>query len=108
MALTIIVVLLLIWGLIPTGTGSTGWGSPRYDNYKQSYLSASGYKVGKSGMSKAQRQALLNSLVSNGYVTKGYVVDQLQKNISMFQCRPNMDNAVNDWLEDLRYVQRNM
>lgn len=73
----------------------------------ESYLHSLGYKVGKTGLSKTQRRNLLKKAIESGRMTKYDVIETLERNISMFHRRENMQQAVNDWLDDLSYVRSN-
>lgn len=73
----------------------------------ESYLHSLGYKVGKTGLSKTQRRNLLKKAIESGRITKYDVIETLERNISMFHRRGNMQQAINDWLDDLTYVRSN-
>lgn len=80
----------------------------KFDDFNtESYLHSLGYKVGKTGLSKAQRRNLLKKAIEGGRITKYDVIETLERNISMFHRRGNMQQAVNDWLDDLSYVRSN-
>ena len=80
----------------------------KFENFNtESYLHSLGYKVGKTGLPKTQRRTLLAKAIEGGQITKYDVIETLERNISMFHRRGNMQQAVNDWLDDLSYVRSN-
>lgn len=73
----------------------------------ESYLHSLGYKVGKSGLSRNGRRNLLKKAIESGRINKYDVIATLERNISMFHNRSNMQQSISDWTDDLYYVRNN-
>lgn len=73
----------------------------------ESYLHSLGYKVGKSGLSRNGRRNLLKKAIESGRINKYDVIATLERNISMFHNRNNMQQSISDWTDDLYYVRNN-
>lgn len=73
----------------------------------ESYLHSLGYKVGKSGLSRNGRRNLLKKAIESGCINKYDVIATLERNISMFHNRSNMQQSISDWTDDLYYVRNN-
>ena len=80
----------------------------RFEDFNpESYLHSLGYKVGKSGLSLYGRRKLLKQAIESGRISKYDVIATLERNVSMFHNRSNMQQSVKDWRDDLYYVRNN-
>ena len=80
----------------------------RFEDFNpESYLHSLGYKVGKSGLSIYGRRKMLKQAIDSGRISKYDVIATLERNVSMFHNRSNMQQSVKDWRDDLYYVRNN-
>ncbi len=81
----------------------------KFDDFNaESILHSLGYRVGKSGLSKFERQRLLKKIIDEGYLTKQDIIETLERNISLFQNRSNFVQSIKDWKEDIYFVKNDI
>lgn len=69
-----------------------------------SKLKLYGYSVGANGLSTSARHGLLDFILQNHLMTASEIKSHLQFNIRYVGSKPNMENAVGDWENDIDYV----
>ena len=80
----------------------TSW-TGTFNEYSK--LKMLGYNVQQSdGMSAAQRQNLLNSIIRSGQMTDAEVANHLEMLIHLNSGKLNMANACGSWKADLKYI----
>lgn len=69
-----------------------------------SKLKLFGYSVGANGLNTSSRHDLINFLLDKHLMTASEIKSHLQFNIRYIGNKPNMENAVGDWKNDINYV----
>ena len=70
----------------------------------ESLLHAMGYRVGYSGLSWDERKKLLDSLLKHEIMTIYEMKSIISNNIRMFSKRDGYELAVEEWKEDINYL----
>ena len=79
----------------------------RFELYNdESILHKFGYKVGTSGVSKGKRHKIIDKVIQNNILTLSEIKDILNRNISRFDGVKRYKKSVDNWREDLEYINK--
>jgi hypothetical protein len=71
---------------------------------RESKLHQLGYNVVEGNMTAFERQNLLVTLLNGKYISFFEIVSTIEQNIRMFQSHYKMQNAVQKWRHDLKFI----
>ena len=73
-----------------------------------SRLNLFGYRAGASGQSSAERQRLITRLIQGNYMSPSEIKSHLSFLIRFHSENPNMSHALNDWDDDIYFINKHL